>query len=176
MNTTTQERIDLINLELAAREKALGLLDMIIAAVQTRDGKAPDKRLDTALKAIDENLRFSMHYNSFVIELIIRDRSIVTTSGHSEYIKDSTVCIVHASVKSGYNGGGACQNGTINAAVLIDAIEKFREATKISIEKTRGELANIEEVLAAFSAARLALSQLENSTSYLTREYFGLTK
>jgi len=175
MNTTTQERIDLINLELAAREKALGLLDMIIAAVQTRDGKAPDKRLDTALKAIDENLRFFMRYNSFVIELIIRDRSIVTASGHSEYINDSTVYIVHASVKSGYNDG-ACQNGTINAAVLIDAIEKFREATKISIEKTRGELANIEEVLAAFSAARLALSQLENSTSYLTREYFGLTK
>lgn len=168
---TKEENIRLIRLELAAMEKAVSLVDSVIAIAPKFDGKVASKRLDAALRAVDRDLCFSTSFNSFKISLFISDRSTQDRHGnHSLYIQNSEISLVHACIESGY-GDGICQTGTINAALLIAELTRFKTETEASIKKTTAELGNIDALLTAYADAQAAVRKLEDSTTYLTRRY-----
>lgn len=66
----------LVELEISNRKLALSLFDDIIKTLERFDGKQANKRIDTALKKINENLSFSREYNSFIINLITQTKII----------------------------------------------------------------------------------------------------
>ena len=174
-NGQIQDGAALVNLELAADEKALSLVDGIINVVTKFGGKEANKRLDTALKTIDKNLSFSMAYNSFKIALYIENRSINTKSGISMYLNDSSVSIIHACISTGYGEQGICQNGTINAALLIEKLNTFRTDTQQAIIKTRKELENINTILTEYEERKKAIDRFVSAISYTTRKYFKIS-
>lgn len=175
MNTLS-ENAALVKLELAAREKALSLIDGIISVVTRFGGKKPDKRLDTALKNIDKDLAFSMSYNSFKISLYITERSTADSAGnHTLYLQDSSASIIHACISSGSGEPGICQDGTINAVLLIWKLNTFRTDTQQAIIKTRKELENINTILTEYDERKKALDRFVSGISYTTRRYFKIS-
>jgi len=112
-------KINSIEKELLRKEEVFKLCPAIIEVIKKFDGKQSNKRLDTALKNIDKNLRFKTQYNSWIIEHVSYD-----------------INIVHASISSSY-GDGVEQNGVIIADVAIADLNKNMNYRKEQAIKTR---------------------------------------
>lgn len=164
--------MSLLQLEINSTRTALNLCDGIIEVVRKFDGKQPSKRLDTALKGIDENLRFKMEYNSFSIYLYLSVRCVRTEIG-VRYLNHDYQDIIRSSMESS-RGDGVCQNGTIRAELIISDIERARQQMKERIAQLTAEMGDIGGILNRFEELRLAQASFEASVSYSVREYFNL--
>ena len=169
----------LIELEVKANEKAIGLTDNIIEVVKKFDGKMPTKRLDTALKTIDKNLSFKCEYNSFMIDLWIEDRSISVP--HKDYvgavyIKNSNVSICHCCMVSSGKPQAINEDGTINAEYVIESIlnsKQYRIEYNNSMIKTLNE---IEEKIKEYEELKKTIRAFNDSVNYTVAQYFEIDK
>jgi hypothetical protein len=164
--------IQLLELEAEARSRALLLCDKIIGLVPKFDGKKPDKRFDTALKAIDKGLSFETRFNSFIIKHWIEKR-MVQSGGHTSYLTGSDVSIIHASIQSSYQDG-ICQNGTIDGKQLIAHIETAKGHLQKNITEINKDIQNIETILKRFKAIQDEKEKFNHDVSWTTRGYFNL--
>ena len=74
----------LVELQIKNREYAFSLYDEIIEVLAKFDGKQVTKRIETALRKIDDNIRVENEYNSFIIKVGFwgtEKRSIKTENG-----------------------------------------------------------------------------------------------
>ena len=165
--------IKLIELEIENLEKAVKVINEIKKIVPKFDGKTPSKRIDTALKAIDKNLRFETRYNSFVIELYKEIRHVQDTPQTVVYSNSHSTFILHASIKSSY-GDGVCQNDTIDGKIFLAELETSQEHKKAFIVKLRAELGNLDNIIVNHARIKKEKELFLSGVSSLTREYFDL--
>jgi len=163
----------LIELEINALEEAAVVIEEIKKIVPKFEGKTPSKRLDTALKAINKNLRFETKYNSFVIELFKENRHVQDTNQTVVYSSSHSTNIIHASLKSSYNDG-VCQNDTIIGKVFLAELDASQKHQKAFVEKLRAEIGNIDNIITEHARITKEKDAFLTGVSYLTREYFNL--
>ncbi len=163
----------LIELEVKAKEKAANLIPEIIKMLPKFHGKVANKRLNTALKAIDQNLSFKMEYNSFKISMHIQDRDVVNSEGVWEYINNFEVTIVHDSIISG-NGDGICQNGTIDSNRLIEILTSSEKSLRDHIQEITNQLANIDAILNEYKMIKKSIDIFERQTNWIIRSYYDI--
>ena len=172
--TSKEINLKLLDLEIKIRERAILLCDQIINTIISFNGKKPTKRLDTALKKIDEDLHFYTHYNSFIIEFYIHDR-FINVDNIAHYIKSSSsyFSIVHSSIYSSY-GDGICQEGVINSDQLLKHITNSQNYYIKEIEKIKEAIENIDDVILQKQKIDKQMKAFERNVPYLVREYFNL--
>lgn len=163
----------LIALEIKELEKAVAVIDDIKKTIPKFAGKAPTKRLDTALKAINSNLRFETSYNSFILEIRKENRHVQDTDNSAVYTLSSAVNIIHASLRSS-SGDGICQNGTIDAALFLAQVNSAHDYIVNSIKNLTDELKDIDRILAEHARILKERDDFISSTHCLIREYFYL--
>jgi len=162
----------LLNLELTAMKKAYSLCDKIIEIVPKFNDKQPNKRFDTALKAIDKGLSFKTQHNSFIIEMYIEDRHFNINS-NAYYLKDSSLNIIYGTLKSS-SGDGICQDNLIIAENLIKEVEKVKVYKLQYINQLESQLKTIDDILTKFHQIENEIEGFNTGISYRIREYFGL--
>jgi len=167
-----ETRVKLIQLEIEAKQKAVSLVDPIIGIMGKFDGKQANKRLDTALKGINEDLRFNMEYNSFKISMYIANR-MINSQDHADYIKSDYVYLVHGSITSAY-GNAIMPQGVIDSNEVNRQLYKFRTETIAWIEKLENQVKNIETILIEYKAVKDAMERFNNRIDYTIREYWQL--
>lgn len=164
----------LIGLELAAKAKAVGLIPEIIKVAQKFDGRKPNKSLDTALKVIDKDLVFKRQYNSFIIEMLISNRSVLSPNrSHCEYTESRTVSIVYSSIATS-DQDGICQEGVINGGLLVEKLNKAASDLTSSINFISGQMENIDGILAEHDRIEKERENFKNTTEYMIRNYYKL--
>jgi hypothetical protein len=172
----------LVLLQIAANEKAIELSEKIKPVILKFDGKVPNKRLDTALKAVDDNLMWSMEYNSAIIKMWIENRS--TSEGNTpdsygyrttNYLTDNTVNIAYGRMVDGSNpAASVCPDGKLNAAALISAVDSSSAYLKQSVSDMRSSLTRIDELIEQRAALVKAVEDYNNSIDYTVATYFDL--
>jgi hypothetical protein len=169
---TKEAKIKLLNLEVINLQKAISLCDKIIEIVPKFDGKAANKRLDTALKEIDKSLSFNMRYNSFIIEMYKQDRSI-NVGDNWQYLRDHSVSIVHSSIQSS-SGDGVCQDGQhISGEQLIKDIQRNKKYMEDSLKSLTIDLGHIDYISDWYDDIQGLKAKFKDTVSYQVREYFG---
>ena len=172
MKYSKEITIKLIELEIAAKEKSLGLTDQIITVVRKFDGKVANKRFDTALKGIDPSLRFVMEWNSFKIEMMIENR-MTHTGTHTAYIENFDVTIIHGSISSAYGDSMIVNNG-INGPLLINGLEKYKTETKEYIKILKKQVAEIDGILEDYQEIKKTEEDFKSRINYMIQYYFEL--
>lgn len=174
MKYSKETTIKLIQLEIEAKEKAVSLVNQIIAIVPKFNGKVANKRFDTALKAIDGNLKFCMEYNSFKISMYIEKRSILSSDGNVQaYINNHEVYLVHGSISSGY-GESLIVNDGINGKELITQLENFKKDTESWCIVLRLQLDKLEKILGEYQEIKKQIHYFDETINYVIRDYFEL--
>lgn len=174
-------------LEVEAKQKAINLYDDILTTLSKFDGKIPSKRIDTALKKIDSNLRFKEDGNSLIIELYIEKRSFKSEIADSWIHFDfTTENIVYCSRFSKYDGvlnSGEndinCppeKQNTINFGLLKEQLEKTKEQKTKHIETLKAQLENVEELIKEHNKLVEQLKAYNSKVHYSIANNFDLTK
>jgi len=170
-----QDTINLLKLDIAAEETLLKLKDDIVAVVKKFDNKVPTKRITTALKKVDDNLRFTAQYNSMVIEMYTTNRSVQSTTGTSwVYISNSCKTILHSCLRSSSNNGCLNDDGTINASQIIKDINIYAEYKQKSITDLKKQIKNIDKITAKFEGIKEQQSQFLKDTNINIMSYLNL--
>ena len=167
----------LAKLHIEAKKTALSLVPAVAEVLQKFDGKQANKRLDTALKKIDNGLVFKMANNSFIVEWRIdkRDARKSDSPGIAIYIDDYAVTLLQASAQSyGSRGDGILDGGTINAALAIEWLEKYAAIIKESIETAEEQLGKVAEILAERESLKNKVEQHNKGISPILNRYFNL--
>lgn len=167
-----ETKIKLVQLEIEAKEKAVSLVNPIIAIMGKFDGKQANKRLDTALKTIDQDLRFMTEYNSFKIYMYIQKR-MISGPDHADYIKSDYIYLVHGSIVSAY-GGAIMPQGVIDSGEVIRQLEKFKAETIQWIEKLKNQISNIQSILIEYKAIKDSMESFNNRFDWMIRDYWQL--
>ena len=169
---TKEDKIKLIELELKALKKVIELAPEVEKVLRKFDGKQANKRLDTALKKIDSNLRFEIHSNSFDVTLYIQDRSLQTEDKGRTYI-DYKKTVLGGCVESAY-GDGICQNGTLIADIAIKELYRMIDYHKQTVKNTEVNINEIEEFENQKQEIKTKIENHNDSIPYLLDKYFGL--
>lgn len=173
--TINQNKLNLIKLDMEATEKMLSLLPAVREVLKKFDGKEATKRLDTALKAVDADLKFYKEFNSFIIEMYITKRCVKEASFEfgTVYIKDSYKTLVHISLKSS-SGDGATQNGVLNAEEVIKIMNIQAACKNVNLLQTKHNLKNLEKLQAKKEKLQKQINGYNDSISYTSALYLDL--
>jgi hypothetical protein len=174
MGTHQKEiKIKLVQLEIAAMEKAISLYDQIVAIIPKFDGKAPNKRFDTALKNIDPQLSFKMEFNSFKIKMYNINRFFESGNGGAFYTKDYEVYLLHECISSSF-GDGICQNGMIDGPILLEKLKLRRAGLIEYVGQLKESLKKLDAIIARHQEIIKLKDDFEKATPALIRDYFEL--
>ena len=173
-NYSIQDAQNLIKLELDARRKAISFTPAIVEVLNKFNGKQLNKRLDTALKQIDKSLYFRSEHNSFVIDWYVDDRSVKAREGeHTNYIDYHSITLCHCSIQAS-DGTGAAQDGTLNAEVAIEWLNKFVSSMQKTITETEEQFKNVEQYKQRRRELKQAIEDFNNNIPHMLDRYFDL--
>lgn len=165
----------LVELEIKANNKALGLIEEVKEVILKFDGKVPNKRVDTALKKIDDCLSFKAEFNSFIIDMFIRDRSF-DNGNNWVYIKNTVINICHCACQSMYGDSCLNEDGTINSEAVIIGLEKRKESLKSYNEEMIKSLNEIEDKIKEYEELKKTIRAFNDSVNYTVANYFEIDK
>jgi hypothetical protein len=165
------DAIKMVEKEIEVKERIIKMIPEITEVLKKFEGKQVTKRLETALKKIDENLRVTKEFNTFEISLYNEDRCIKTTNGCS-YI-NSYSYVLSGCIKN-YYGDGIEQNGVFiyeNAIKLIT----IQTQNKIDvIEKMKNNLKNIDSLQKEKEELQNKIKIYNDNVDYSIKKYFDL--
>lgn len=155
----------LVNAEVAARNKVLSLYGEIIRTVQSFDGKVLNKRLETALKKIDNHLNLDFCSYNFYISYNTREFSIISTSGNYLYLENIRMC---------FCSNATNEEGRICADEIVKALYRYMdiiENTVDAIQEKRGLVSEYKNRMLDISNS---LNELRDEIPSIIRHYYGL--
>lgn len=167
----------LVNLHLDAYRKVISLAEPIKEVLRKFDGKVLNKRLDTALKAVDSGLSVNwraMPYNIFEIEWFIENRCITTNPDRNGYcgavyINEHTLSAVRCC-----DYDNCVIEGRINADQIIKALDEQMDEYRAWIQEAEDQLAHIDELQAGTKELYEAVKAHNKEISFIVDEYYGL--
>lgn len=168
--------IKLIQRELEIKKSALTLFDSVKKVVGSFNGKIANKRLDTALKAIDEKLNFKMEYNSFRITFDDYDyeRRYVRMGDKGAYIKNCSVNVAWCTISSAYGDSVLDDDRKIIAYPVMKAIDNQKACMLREIAIIEKQLSSIDEIITRYSAITASIRSFNDEIDHDIREYFDL--
>ena len=167
------QRKELVKLELSVKERALQLSEKVKQVVAEFDGKQLNKRLQTALQKIDDNLHVHNEYNSFDIQYIdYNNRSIQAING-THYINNNTAYISATAKQNAYGDSSLSDDNKIIASVVIASIDKQVEYLTSEIKEAKKQMALVDEYR---KNKQRIMEEIEdqNRINYTIRTYFDL--
>lgn len=162
----------LVELEIKNREYAFSLYDEIIEVLAKFDGKQVTKRIETALRKIDDDIRVENEYNSFIIKVgfwDIEKRSVKTENGIA-YLENSG----HCSRFSSY--GVLNENNSLNYENIKKQLIKHKEYMEESIKEIKSQLANVETIISEYEELEKKCQDFNRDTNFCISEYYGLKR
>jgi len=168
-----ETKIKCIGLEMNHIKEALQLLEGILSICKKWDGKKINMRLDTQLKTLNQNLSFSTQYNSFKICFYNPQRFITTENGHTEYLKNDSLYLVHTSLESSYKDG-ICQNGLFRFEILEKVISRDKEYYIKQLQEVEDNLKNIETLIKERDELKNTIDVFNNKITHTIENYFSL--
>lgn len=166
--------LKLLKREIEIEKNALKLFDEIGKTLLSFNGKVANKRLDTALKAIDNRLSFKIEYNSFRFIYAEYDNRYVTVGDKGAYITDCTVNILWATVSSVYGDQALDENQKIISDNLIKQLKAQQISIKSHIEIVEKQIKQIDDIISEFNSICEQIRSFNDKTDYLIRGYFDL--
>ena len=174
---TEEEKTRLCRLENRLHANAYELADKVAEMVKKFDGKYYNKRLATAIHAIDPHLFLQTQYNSFNIKYIAieyEERSITTASGNTDYIDNSEVYIAGMCISSQDDHRALTEDGRIIADNIIKEIERTKEYNKETYNTTEGQLSQVNYFRLRKERIKAEAEAHNNEVCYHIRQYFDL--
>lgn len=174
---------NLVELEIKNRKEALELYDKVIEVVEKFDGKVLNKRLETALKKVDERLSCDRRYSSFEIQMSVFDsrscRSVNKDDlgySHVNYISDSYLTLNGYLPTYSYSANEKVllYEERIISSVLIESLnygKKHMEETIVSLEESLDKVPEWKERL---EALRVEMEKTMKEIPYIIREYYDI--
>ena len=177
----TNDRAALVRLHLQAYQEAIDIAPAVIEVIKRFDGKQVNKRIDTALKAVNANLKFSSEYSWVEIKMYIENRTIrgekPDNYGYSStaYVSSYTVQVAHA---CNYIGEKAhlspIIDGRLNAAVVVENIKAYVEQHKALIETVTEQLQHVEEMRVERERIIKEQQTFNSALNWMIDDYFEL--
>ncbi|MBR4021789.1 MAG: hypothetical protein IKI94_04215 [Ruminococcus sp.] len=171
-----EDAVNLIPLEIAAREEVISVMGEVARLVQEFDGKILNKRLDTALKKISPHLYLDTSYNSFIIRYSVRHFS--TKMAHSEYgvvrLYDDNKVICHCCKYSAGDDSCVSSENRIIAAPIVATINKNAAYMDEGIIEIQTKISEIERYCESITKIEEELRSLQNEIPFAIKEYFDL--
>lgn len=174
---------NLVSLEIENRKKALTLYPQIIECVEKFNGKVLNKRFETALRKIDDNLRYDWNGSRFDIEVILNNRCIqsVKADGYGyanwNYISGLNLTLNSVLYTVSYNPDDRKmldENGRIIAPVIIKALNERKQSIENTIAELEEKLNNVQEYRNKLEALRIEMEKVMSDVPYIIREYFDI--
>lgn len=170
----------LVELEIKNRKYVLSLFDSIIETLSKFDKKQVNKRIDTALKKIDKNLSFTMEYNSFIIKLWYKDRSITKRNGdeigNTYYLKDNCETIVHCCVHSSYGDSVVNDDVRLIFESLKEQLLESKEYIEQSIFEIENQLSKVDDIISEYQELIDKCNKFNNKLNWCIAEYYNIKR
>ena len=164
-------------------QDALALCPAVMEVVKRFDGKVANKRLETALEAVDRGLccRKSSYTEIWEISFYTSDRCVTVKetgwNGNeyygSHYIKDSEYYLARDMFKNTY-GAFVDADGRWVAENINKQIEKSMEGLVHSIEVYENMLAHVDELEEERDRLRKEVEAHNRKVTWIGEEYFKL--
>ena len=165
-----------LNQELDLEKRSLLLFDDVKKLIEAYDEKVINKRFDTALKKINENLYLRMEYNTFEIKACYYslDDRYIRLDNQSGYIKRDEFNILYGCISS-YDGKNMLGNEkrliSKNAA---EALESQRLYSINHIESLEKEISEIDNIINDYNKIVDQLSEVNRQWDYTIRDYLDI--
>ena len=154
--------ISRINLEIKNKEKAMKLADKVLEVFKQFDGKEFSKRIDTKLKTIDDNLRFTKDsYGNWDCEYSFFD---------TRYDAESKSYVFNDS----YRYFGYYKESTVNYEEIEKQVQKGLEYTRDSLATLKKQMKQIDKILEKRKKLCEQLNEIHNSIHYIIRHDLDL--
>ena len=175
----------LIALEIANRRKAIELYPAIIETVKKFDGKVLNKRLETALKKVNTNLRLAESEYRFDIRYWVENDSVSVPHRDycgTEYVKyrEIGMCGYIPRFEGKYAYSVDAQHPALNddgriiAEHIIVALNAGKENLESEIIQMEEHSRKADEYAAELEERAACIKNLQEKIPYLVAEYYGL--
>jgi len=169
---------ELVRKELEIKSRALAVFPKVREVIQKFDQKVFNKRLETALKEVDPNIRVHCEHNSFDIKYCaweFEDRSITVDHG-AYYVKNDSVYIVAMCVQSGYDDkqNAFDDDRRIMAKNMLANMDRIAGQINESIVSIDYDLHHIDDYRKRYNELMAAIKDHNDFISYTVRQYFDL--
>lgn len=179
--TDNEAKKSLVELEVANRKYVLTLYDRIIEVVKKFDGKVLNKRLENALKEIDDNLSANVEYgNSLYIKLYCRN-DMVRGSSSCYYITNREIYLNSYAVtldnKRDSNSIIVYDekfNMRLNADTLIEKLVNRRKDIEKEIAEIEEKHSKVEEYEHTLETLREQITKTCNEIPAVIKDYYSL--
>ena len=145
--------IESMNMEIQARENVFLILGDIDNCLKKFHGKKYSKRIDTALKAIDKNLKAEMKWNNFS----------VIYEGIYEY--QPTLYIVGKLMENVNN---------LQLENTTELIEESRKQLQNECKKLKEQIENFDKTMEKYETMQKEVENFNRSINWSMRQYAGI--
>lgn len=172
----------LIALEISNRRKAIGFYPAIIETVKKFDGKVLNKRLETALRKINDNLRLKKsEYRFDICYYVENDHVPVPYRDYcgAEYVKYREIGMCEYMPRNrAYDVNAQCpalnDDGRIIAENIITALNAGKESLESEIIEMEEHSKKVDEYAAELDELAERMRSLQKKIPYLVSEYYKL--
>ena len=168
---SNEDARNLVELEIKNRKEALKLYPEIIKVVEQFDGKVLDKRLETALKKVDE--RISCDRGIYHFEIVFNCASITSFGfNYKDY------CFVLNSYLEMYlvdrMEESFLENERIRASVLIDSLLKEKEYLEKSVAELEKGIDRADEWKEKVEQLNEEIRSIRKEIPYIIADHYGI--
>lgn len=175
-NLSFEDATNLIKLEIAGEREAAALCDSVIEIVKKFDGKVYNKRFDTAVNAVNDNIRVQLRYNSFDIKYLMPNRSVKSVGGdHWNYVEYDEPYMCGMCIESSDNHRALTPDKRIIAEDIIANILNQKKRLTAGADLAEKQLNNDIRAFIGRKAKLLQeIEQFNNDVDYSLANYFDL--
>lgn len=169
----------LVELEIKNRKYLVSLYDSVLECLKKFDGKQVTKRIDTALKKIDNNISMRNEYNSFLIELYFEDRMVKEENSYNcHYLKNHSDCFCHCCRFSSYGDGviNVDNTNSLNYVILEKEMLKYKDYFINSIEESEKQLQNINSLVEEYKELQEKCNAFNKKIHWSIAEYYNIKR
>ena len=172
---SNEDARNLVELEIRNRKEALKLYPEIIKVVEQFDGKVLNKRLETALKKVDERLSCNRGYSDFYI-CYAGERVYVRQEGGVHYLSNyyinlnpylKTYCIKR--IEESF-----LENERIRASVLIDSLLKGKAYLEKTIAELEQGIDRADEWKTRIDQLKEEIKSVRQEIPHIIADYYGI--
>lgn len=165
-----------LNREADLEKRSLLLFDDVKKLIEAYDNKVINKRFDTALKKINENLSLKMEYNSFSIKACYYslDDRYIRFDNQGGYIKRNEFYVMYGCISS-YDGKNilADENRLI-AKNAVEALESQKLYSMNHIARLEKEISEIDNIINDYNNLVDQLAEINREWDYTIRDYLEI--
>lgn len=177
-----EDAINLILLENENRKRALETYDLIIPVIKKFNGKVLNKRLETALKNVCNNLRIESYCGFFIINFNCFDNRMCYSSKVDEYGRRNCVysnldvirlnTCVHVYNCNQESISVTDKNNRIKADVIIESLECGKKRLENEIKENNDALNKVDEWQSRMKKIIKDMQELRSEIPYAFQKYF----